>query len=177
MFSWWVGIPNTIFIGKIEHNVSKYRLLSSPACYAISTFYRAKLYKVSASSASDHWLFYAYWNLSNKILYKLSIKLHNYSWIYGLMLKLFGSASVTSFSKIMQRNLSRTIFLNHIYIYISRGVGCGNLGVILVRVCESVFQNLPHSHIWPSKKRTHSYEGCSKWIAYCPLARYPCGAR
>ena len=22
-----------------------------------------------------------------------------------------------------------------------------------------------------------SYEGCSKWIAYCPLARYPRGAR
>ena len=21
------------------------------------------------------------------------------------------------------------------------------------------------------------YEGCSKWIAYCPLARYPRGAR
>ena len=33
----------------------------------------------------------------------------------------------------------------------------GNLGVILVRVCEPVFQNLPHSYTWPSKKRTHSY--------------------
>ena len=39
---------------------------------------------------------------------------------------------------------------------ISRGGG-GNLGVILVRVCEPVFQNLPHSYTWPSKKQTHSY--------------------
>ena len=29
--------------------------------------------------------------------------------------------------------------------------GGGNLGVILVRVCEPVFQNLPHSHTWPLK--------------------------
>ena len=36
------------------------------------------------------------------------------------------------------------------------GVGEGsNLGVILVRVCEPVFQNLPHSYTWPLKKRTH----------------------
>ena len=33
----------------------------------------------------------------------------------------------------------------------------GNLGVILVWVCEPVFQNLPHSYTWPLKKRTHSY--------------------
>ena len=39
-------------------------------------------------------------------------------------------------------------------LFTSRGV---NLGVILVRVCEPVFQNLPHSYTWPSKKRTHSY--------------------
>ena len=32
-----------------------------------------------------------------------------------------------------------------------------NLGVILVRMCEPVFQNLPHSYTWPLKKRTHSY--------------------
>ena len=37
------------------------------------------------------------------------------------------------------------------------GEGGGNLGVILVRVCEPVFQKLPHSYTWPSKKRTHSY--------------------
>ena len=37
------------------------------------------------------------------------------------------------------------------------GEGGGNLGVILVRVCEQVFQNLPHSYTWPSKQRTHSY--------------------
>ena len=32
------------------------------------------------------------------------------------------------------------------------GVGKGNLGVILVRMCEPVFQNLPHSYTWPLKK-------------------------
>ena len=32
------------------------------------------------------------------------------------------------------------------------GGGGGNLGVILVRVCEPVFQNLPHSYTWPSEK-------------------------
>ena len=37
------------------------------------------------------------------------------------------------------------------------GGGGGNLGVILVRVCEPVFQNLPHSYTWPLEKRTHSY--------------------
>ena len=37
------------------------------------------------------------------------------------------------------------------------GGGGGNYGVILVRVCEPVFQNLPDSYTWPSKKRTHSY--------------------
>ena len=42
----------------------------------------------------------------------------------------------------------------------------GNLGVILVRVCESVFQNLPHSYTWPSKKRTHSYTSSSKMLTY-----------
>ena len=31
------------------------------------------------------------------------------------------------------------------------GGGGGNLGVILVRVCEPVFQNLSHSYTWPSK--------------------------
>ena len=36
------------------------------------------------------------------------------------------------------------------------GGGC-NLRVILVRVCEPAFQNLPHSYTWPSEKRTHSY--------------------
>ena len=33
----------------------------------------------------------------------------------------------------------------------------GNFGVILVRVCEAVFQNLSHSYTWPLEKRTHSY--------------------
>ena len=30
--------------------------------------------------------------------------------------------------------------------------GVGNLGVILLRVCEPVFGNLPHSYTWPLKK-------------------------
>ena len=37
-----------------------------------------------------------------------------------------------------------------------RGVG-GDLGVIVVRVLEPVFRNLPHSYTWPLKKRAHSY--------------------
>ena len=46
----------------------------------------------------------------------------------------------------------------------------GNLGVILVRVCEPVFQNLPHSYTWPSKKRTHSYTWSSKILTYSYIA-------
>ena len=46
------------------------------------------------------------------------------------------------------------------------GGGGGNLGVILVRVCKPVFQNLPHSYTWPSKKRTHSYTWSSKMLTY-----------
>ena len=46
------------------------------------------------------------------------------------------------------------------------GGGGGNFGVILVRVCEPVFQNLPHSYTWPSKKRTHSYTWSSKMLTY-----------
>ena len=40
------------------------------------------------------------------------------------------------------------------------------LGVIVVRVCEPVFQNLPHSYTWPLKKRTHSYTCASKMLTY-----------
>ena len=32
-------------------------------------------------------------------------------------------------------------------------VGACNLGVIVVQVCEPVFQNLPHSYTWPLKNR------------------------
>ena len=31
--------------------------------------------------------------------------------------------------------------------------GGGNLGVILIRVCEPVFLNLPQSYTWSSKKK------------------------
>ena len=46
------------------------------------------------------------------------------------------------------------------------GGGGGNLGVVLVRVCEPVFQNLSHSYTWPLKKRTHSYTWSSKMLTY-----------
>ena len=47
------------------------------------------------------------------------------------------------------------------------GVGArlaGNLGVILVWVCEPVFQNLPHSYTLPLKNRTHSYPRSSEML-------------
>ena len=33
----------------------------------------------------------------------------------------------------------------------------GNLGVIVVWVCEPVFRNIPHLYTWPLKKQAHSY--------------------
>ena len=52
------------------------------------------------------------------------------------------------------------------------GGGVGNLGVILVRVCEPVFQNLPHSYTW-SLKKTDPFiyliiQNVDLFI-YCPL--------
>ena len=52
------------------------------------------------------------------------------------------------------------------------GVVWGNLGVILVRVCEPVFQNLPHSYTWPSKKTDpfiHLIIQNVDLFIYCPL--------
>ena len=53
------------------------------------------------------------------------------------------------------------------------GGGGGNLGVIMVRLCDPVFQNLPHSYTWPLKKQTNSYTWSSKLLTsvfiYCPL--------
>ena len=46
------------------------------------------------------------------------------------------------------------------------GGGGGNLGVNLVRVCEPVFRNLPHSYTWPLKKQTHSYTLSSKMLTH-----------
>ena len=48
------------------------------------------------------------------------------------------------------------------------GGGGGVTGVVLVRVCEPVFQNLPHSYTWPLEKRTHSYTWSytSKMLTY-----------
>ena len=46
------------------------------------------------------------------------------------------------------------------------GEGIGVTGVIVVRVCEPVFQNLPHSYTWPLKKRTHSYTRSSEMLTY-----------
>ena len=51
------------------------------------------------------------------------------------------------------------------FLLISRGWR-GNSGVILVRVSEPVFQNLPHSYTWPLKKRTHLYTWSSKMLTY-----------
>ena len=48
---------------------------------------------------------------------------------------------------------------------VGRGVR-GNLGVIVVWVCESVFQNLPHSYTWPLKTRTHWYTRSSEMLTY-----------
>ena len=51
------------------------------------------------------------------------------------------------------------------FILGGRGGG-GNLGVIVVRVFEPVFRNLPHSYTWPLKKRTHSYTRSSEMLAH-----------
>ena len=52
----------------------------------------------------------------------------------------------------------------------------GNLGVILVRVCEPVFQNLPHSYTWPLKKTDPLIyliiQNVDLFI-YCPLIFVP----
>ena len=37
------------------------------------------------------------------------------------------------------------------------GEGGENLGIIVVRVCEPVFRNLPHLYTRPLKKQTRSY--------------------
>ena len=59
----------------------------------------------------------------------------------------------------------------------------GNLGVIVVLVCEPVFRNLPHSYTWPLEKRTHSYTWSSEMLTvidrnvdlfiYCTLIFIP----
>ena len=52
------------------------------------------------------------------------------------------------------------------------GKGCctewvmGNFGVIVVRVCETEFRNLPHSYTWPLRKWSHSYTWLSKMLTY-----------
>ena len=48
----------------------------------------------------------------------------------------------------------------------------GNLGVILVRVCEPVFGNLPHSYTWPLKTRTHSYTRSPEMLIHSYTARW-----
>ena len=72
---------------------------------------------------------------------------------------------------------------------------CLNIGIKHGFSCINIrqgrgFQHLPRNlvnvnalknHVWLlllHKNWKHLlYEGCSKWIAYCPLARYPGGAR
>ena len=52
------------------------------------------------------------------------------------------------------------------------GWGGGNLWVILVRVCEPVFWNLPHSYTWTLKKRTHSYARSSEIMTHSYTTRW-----
>ena len=48
------------------------------------------------------------------------------------------------------------------------GVGGGGVtwGVILVRVCEPVFRNLPQYYNWSSKKMTYSYTWLNKRFTF-----------
>ena len=52
------------------------------------------------------------------------------------------------------------------------GVGAGvggsadNFGVIVIRICEPVFRNLPHSYTWPLKNWTNSYTWSSEMLSY-----------
>ena len=48
---------------------------------------------------------------------------------------------------------------------VCRGAGGGG-GVIVVRVCEPEFRNLPHSYTCPLRKWTHSYTWSSKILTY-----------
>ena len=48
----------------------------------------------------------------------------------------------------------------------------GYLGVIVVRVYEPAFQNLPHPYTWPLKKWTHSYTWSSKMLTYSYTAHW-----
>ena len=63
-----------------------------------------------------------------------------------------------------------------------RGRGRGNLGLIMVRVCESVFKNLPHSYFWPLKKNNKKKKNVPfiylivrnvDLFIYCPLIFIP----
>ena len=56
-------------------------------------------------------------------------------------------------------NRDQSFISRLVFFFVGWGVGGGggagrggNLGVILVWVCEPVFQNLPHSYTWPSKE-------------------------
>ena len=61
----------------------------------------------------------------------------------------------------------RTSIFNWIILALGVGRGAaGVTGVILVRVWEPVFQNVPHSYTWALKKRTHSYTWSSKMLTY-----------
>ena len=64
--------------------------------------------------------------------------------------------SIYIVSLLFNRNM-RLSYMNYsVLLPWGRGEGAGgevgNFGVILVRVCEPVFQNLPHSYTWPLKK-------------------------
>ena len=76
--------------------------------------------------------------------------------------------------------VSRLVIHVHVYIWLGGGGG-GNLRVILVRVCGSVFWNLPQAYTWSSKKMTYSYTWLNKmftysytvlWFLHTPFAVY-----
>ena len=46
---------------------------------------------------------------------------------------------------------------------------------LFLQISEICFQKVIVQYI--TFKTAVLYKGCSKWIAYCPLARYPRGAR
>ena len=63
--------------------------------------------------------------------------------------------------------ITRTVTFWYTVLY-SMGVGWGGGGgrVILMRMCELVFPNLPHSYTWPLRKKSHSYTWSSEMLTY-----------
>ena len=58
--------------------------------------------------------------------------------------------------------------MKNIFLTLGGGGGGGGqvTGVIVVRVFEPVFRNLPHSYTWPLKDRTHSCTRSSEMLTH-----------